>query len=73
MTERERVLAEEIRKDTSFVTQESGHLGCHDRSKVKTQDELKEKFSVRKKMQTKQRRAFKNLRRKLPISRTSGI
>ena len=35
VTERERALAEEIKKDTRFVTQVSGHLGCHDRSKVK--------------------------------------
>jgi hypothetical protein len=44
VTERERALAEEIRKDTRFVTQVSGHLGCHDRSKVRAQDELKEKI-----------------------------
>ena len=56
VTERERALAEEIREGTRFVTQVSGHLGCHDRSKDKAQDELKEKLSMRKKEQTKQRR-----------------
>jgi hypothetical protein len=46
VTERERALAEEIKKDTRFVTQVSGHLGCHDRSKVKAQDELNEKIKL---------------------------
>ncbi len=41
VTERERALAEEIKKDTRFVTQVSGHLGCHDRSKVRAQDVFK--------------------------------
>ena len=44
VTERERALAEEIRKDKICDAQVSGQLGCHDQSKVKAQDELDEKI-----------------------------
>ena len=63
-------LAEEIRMDTRFVTQVSGHLGCHDRSKVRAQDELKEKIKHAKEEADKAKAHLEELEEDL---RTSGI
>ena len=59
VTEREMALAEEINKDTRFVTQDSGHMGCHDRSLVKARDELKEKIEHATEKADKAKAAFK--------------
>ena len=73
VTERERALAEEIRKDTRFVTQVSGHLGCHDRSKVRAQDELKEKIKHAKEEADKAKAHLEELEEEDADLRTSGI
>ena len=64
VTERERALAEEIRKDTTFVMQVSAHLGCHDRSKVKAQDDLKEKIKRAKEEADKAKEHLEELEEK---------
>ena len=46
------------------MTQVSGHLGCHDRSKVKAQDELKEKIKRAKEEANKAKTHLQELEEK---------